>query len=264
MVRYGAEKDWPPYDFVDSGGKHTGLTRDMLELIGKYTSLKFQSEIANWDTLLAKTEAREIDLLPVLYDPEGKRDYLLLTRPYLTTLSYFFIHEDVKASDFEDLDNKTIAIPKGYGEIKTIKQTFPKLKILETENLETAVHAVIERKADVLLENYSVVSYLLKHYNTNVIRPFKAIPNNPTKNLAMAVRKDLPVLFSIVQKTLTAILQKEKQQINDKWLDYKKKDVDEKIQVSEPERQWLATHPVIRFTGDPDWLPYEAFDSKGH
>ena len=236
----------------------------MLELIGKYSSLKFQPEIANWDTLLAKTEAREIDLLPVLYDPEDKHDYLLLTKPYQTALSYFFIHEAVLASDFDDLDNKTVAIPKGYGEIKTIALNFPTLKILETENLEAAVHAVLERKADLLLENYSVVSYLLKQYNINVIRPFKAIPNNPTKNLAMAVRKDLPVLFSIVQKTLAAILLKEKQQINDKWLDSKEKEVDEKIQVSEPERQWLAAHPVIRFTGDPDWLPYEAFDSKGH
>jgi hypothetical protein len=35
VVRYGGEKEWPPYDFVDEDGKHTGLSRDMLELIAK-------------------------------------------------------------------------------------------------------------------------------------------------------------------------------------------------------------------------------------
>ena len=29
------------------------------------------------------------------------------------------------------------------------------------------------------------------------------------------------------------------------------------------ERTWLTDHPVIRFTGDPSWLPIEAFDKDG-
>jgi len=33
--------------------------------------------------------------------------------------------------------------------------------------------------------------------------------------------------------------------------------------LTEAERQWLETHPSVRFTGDPNWLPYEAFNSKG-
>jgi two-component system, NarL family, sensor histidine kinase EvgS len=263
VVRYGAEKDWSPYDFVDAAGKHTGLSRDMLQLIGKYTGLKFQPEIANWDELLTKTKAHQIDLLPVLYDPEDRRAYLTLTKPYQTTLSYFFIHEAIQAKTFEDLNNKTIAIPKGYGQIKQIKARFPKLKVLETENLKAALQAVLERKADVLLENYSVISYLLKQYNISVIRPFKVMPAGEVQNLAMAVRTDLPVLFSIIQKTLDTITEQEKQHINDKWLGYQEHHADEQFQVNDEERQWLAEHPVIRFTGDPNWLPYEAFDNKG-
>ena len=33
--------------------------------------------------------------------------------------------------------------------------------------------------------------------------------------------------------------------------------------LSENERQWLNNHPTVSFTGDPNWLPYEAFDSNG-
>ena len=37
-----------------------------------------------------------------------------------------------------------------------------------------------------------------------------------------------------------------------------------KLKISDEERNWLQKHPEITFTGDPDWLPYEAFDEKGN
>ena len=36
------------------------------------------------------------------------------------------------------------------------------------------------------------------------------------------------------------------------------------LQLTDNERLWLDTHPTATFTGDPNWLPYEAFDSEGH
>jgi len=36
------------------------------------------------------------------------------------------------------------------------------------------------------------------------------------------------------------------------------------LQLSESERLWLEAHPTVSFTGDPNWLPYEAFDSEGN
>jgi signal transduction histidine kinase len=33
--------------------------------------------------------------------------------------------------------------------------------------------------------------------------------------------------------------------------------------LSEEERQWLNENPTVSFTGDPNWLPYEAFDANG-
>ena len=34
-------------------------------------------------------------------------------------------------------------------------------------------------------------------------------------------------------------------------------------QLSDSERLWLTNHPTVSFTGDPNWLPYEAFDNNG-
>ena len=35
------------------------------------------------------------------------------------------------------------------------------------------------------------------------------------------------------------------------------------LQLTEDEREWLEENPIAGFTGDPNWLPYEAFDSHG-
>ena len=35
------------------------------------------------------------------------------------------------------------------------------------------------------------------------------------------------------------------------------------INFNDSEREWLKNHPTVTFTGDPNWLPYEAFDNKG-
>lgn len=36
-----------------------------------------------------------------------------------------------------------------------------------------------------------------------------------------------------------------------------------KLELTESELQWLENNPTVSFTGDPNWLPYEAFDNSG-
>ncbi|MBT3344181.1 MAG: PAS domain S-box protein [Gemmatimonadetes bacterium] len=36
-----------------------------------------------------------------------------------------------------------------------------------------------------------------------------------------------------------------------------------RVELTAEERTWLADHPTVRFTGDPSWLPIEAFNDQG-
>ena len=38
---------------------------------------------------------------------------------------------------------------------------------------------------------------------------------------------------------------------------------DSQLKLTDSESEWLENNPTVSFTGDPNWLPYEAFDSKG-
>lgn len=37
----------------------------------------------------------------------------------------------------------------------------------------------------------------------------------------------------------------------------------DKIKLSSTEKKWLVNNPVVTFSGDPNWLPFEAFDKNG-
>ena len=35
------------------------------------------------------------------------------------------------------------------------------------------------------------------------------------------------------------------------------------IDLTQTERKWIKENPIVKFTGDPNWLPYEAFKKDG-
>ncbi|WP_052700165.1 ATP-binding protein [Methylocucumis oryzae] len=89
------------------------------------------------------------------------------------------------------------------------------------------------------------------------------LPPGEARRLHMAVRKDLPILASIVRKSLDAIPIADKIDLEDKWFERTPSKTSKPIYISKTEQKWLAEHPIIRFSGDPKWLPYEAFDNNG-
>ena len=36
------------------------------------------------------------------------------------------------------------------------------------------------------------------------------------------------------------------------------------LSLTKEELQWIKDNPIVKFTGDPNWLPYEAFDENGN
>lgn len=40
-------------------------------------------------------------------------------------------------------------------------------------------------------------------------------------------------------------------------------ETDTPLKLTPEEKAWIELHPVINFTGDPNWLPFEAFNKKG-
>lgn len=262
-IIYGAERDWTPYDYLNRQGKHEGVARDFLDLIERDTGLEFEALVDDWPGLLERARQGRIDLLPVIYFSEARDEFLTFTRSYQSMLDYIFVRDDVEANTLEDLSGRTVAIPKGFLHMETIRKQFPEWRILPVGTLMEAVESVIEKKADILVESHSVISHLLKKHNITTIRPFKILPPGDVRRLYMAVPHDRQILANIINKALAAIAEPERQRIQGKWFGIQSIEMLRPISLTMQEREWLNRQPRLRFGGNPDWLPYEGFDADG-
>ncbi len=268
VVVVGGETDWPPFDFVRDG-EYTGVAKDYLDLLQKYTGITFKVKTGyTWDQLLQLMWEKQIDLLPMLYWSEQRTAYMHFTRPYLTVRHYVFVSKEVDTiRSMGDLGGKSVAIPKGYAQIELLQQEHPQIRILEVNNPLEAIDAVITQRADALIENTALVSHLIKENNIQGLKPAFATELG-VNQLYMAVRKDWPVLRDIIQKGLDAISFSERYLITNKWISLDSADrevaasINERLSLTPDEQNYLQQKKVIKACVDPNWMPLEKLEKN--
>jgi signal transduction histidine kinase/ABC-type nitrate/sulfonate/bicarbonate transport system substrate-binding protein/DNA-binding NarL/FixJ family response regulator len=260
-VIVGGGPDWAPFDFVDSKGKYIGIANDYLNLISEKTGLKFDVQVDKWSNNLQKMKESKIDLLDAVYYTDQRATYMNYTKPYFEMLDYFFIRDDLNISTIKDLNGKRVAMPKGYAHGDILKKEFPKIKIVAVDTFLEAIYAVLENRADALFDTYVSLSYVLKKNSISTIIPFKSYRSKGNKKLHMSTSKNRPLLTRIIDKGLLAITDDEKEKIYNRWVGKAKS---KKTVLTKDETQYLIKNPTVTFTGNPDWLPFEAFDKSDH
>ncbi len=264
LVRVGGSPDWTPFNFAEKGN-YKGVANDYLRLIAKKTGLSLDISIAPWAENLQKTKDGDIDLLGAVYHTEDREQYLYFSKPYFEVLDYFFIRDDVDALIFNDLNGMRVAVPEGYAHINFLQKNFPKIEIVRVATFGAAIDAVLEGRAELLYDTYGSLIYTFEKKGINTIIPFKSTARLGEKYIHIATAKGLPELASIVQKGLDAITEDEQRAISRRWLGPRDEGLgwQGRIELTDTEQAWLSEHQQIRFTGDPNWLPYEAFDKQG-
>lgn len=266
VVTVGREIDWPPFNYTDKTGQQVGITIDILKLISKKTGVKFEySEPGSYAQLHEKLSEGSIDLMAAVYYSEQRSTYALHTPSYLTLQEYVFVRTDSDIRTFEDLNDRTLAIPSGYATINLLKSVAPDINILETRSILDAIELVLKGEADATMDSQSVVEFYLRENTLSGLRSFSSeLGSNP---LRMLVNGDKPLLHSILTKAIVSITQEERIDVLSDWIDT---DNDPKS-ASSPfrslltvqENLWLKEHSVIRFSGDPDWPPFEFIEESG-
>lgn len=264
-VIYAAEKDWAPYDFVDSKGNHIGISRSLLERISDLTGIKFIPDVDSWENLLQKTKQGKIVLMPVLLYTPTRSHIFTYSERYGANTPYFFTNQIDAFKDGNDLKNKTVAIPKSYGYIETIKRLYPKLTVLEFDTLKLAINSVLEGKADLLVDSHASAKYMLNSLGIGSIKAFTPVSDNSLDSIYMATLKENSLLIDIINKSLNTISQDEKQKILNYWLSFTStQELDKRIALSPSEIAWMNFNHKVRLSGHPNWIPFETFDKNGH
>lgn len=265
-LRVTNKMEMAPLDFVRDGVP-TGFSIDYLDLLARKTGL--QVEYVNglpWDELLVQLKEKKIDITHSLIETSERKEFLDFTSSYMNLPWAYFGHVGADPiNSIDDLEGKRIGIVEGSIPWEIYSADYPHLNLIGYKSSIRALNDLSDGTIDVFpnllpLTNYKITSNLID--NVEVIG-MKFFPENSINGqMRLAVRKDWPILKSILQKGMNSVTEKEFSAISNKWYTQIQDNIN--IGLSEEERLWLSENNKIRVSVDADGTaPYEFINEKG-
>ncbi len=216
VVSY-SEVDWAPMSIIKNGTM-IGVMNEYLKEITKKTGIIFEyKEASSWPEVLQKFKNKEIDIIPGI----GASDYetkLGLVSDTYANFPFVLVTKNSKSfiSSIDELEGKTIAVPKYWTSYNYLKEQKPNIKVIATKNVFEALDMVKDGKADAFLGHMAIGMYYVGTYYTSMLHIAGQV--NYNFNHKILVQEDEPLLLSIINKVLHSISEKKHLKIKDKWL----------------------------------------------
>lgn len=219
VIRVGIDHNWPPVEWVDEKGRHTGISASYLHLLEKRLGIRFEIDYSRtlWSDSLRAVNNGELDMLSAAAVTDARNENLVFSRPYLKQTMVIVTNSRVGyVNDLNDLHGKKVAVVRSYASEEFLRTYYPKIiPVLADSSLE-ALKKVASGEAYACIEGLSIVSYLIEQHN---LKNIKVVGETPFRyDLAFAFRKDWGILASISDKVLASITPSEYDEIHGHWL----------------------------------------------
>lgn len=253
-IHIGAMDAWPPLNFVDDNGIPKGIGADYIRLLNKRLGDRLVIRPAPFKESFSKVKNKQLDALMDITPKKERQQFFAFTRSYLTIPHVYVGRKDGPYFDSaQDLFGKTIALEKGYYNVRLFHENYPQVSVKQYPSTAEALGAVSRGEADAYAGNRAVVMYLIEQellYNLSV----QGRMAQPSVRLNIGVRKDWPILARILDMAIADIRREEIKKIHKTWIGELKV---AQLGLSTIERKWLREHPVIRVSSEADYPPFD-------
>ncbi len=263
-IRVHNETDWPPFNFAENGVPK-GYSVDFMNLLAKKTGLKVEYVTGpSWNEFLEMMKQGELDVMLNIVKTPERQKYLLYTGSYFENPNVILSHRNKQYGSLEELFGKTVSVPKGFFYEEILRRDYPRINLHLVKNAIESIKAVSYGKADAALGEQAVFTHLIdRHMMTDLIISGEAKTGNPELALLnIAVRTDLPILLSILQKAMRKVSVEEERVLRMRWIPHIHSH--ERVDLTRQQRRWLGEHPKFSLGIDPAWPPFEFMDRGVH
>ena len=260
VIRVQNEDDYPPYDFsVD--GKPKGYSIEYLSLVAEKTGLNFKYINGfSWAEILENMKHRKLDIIHTCYNATERKEYALFTRPYMRDFKMLIIKNGSDIQNLQSLKHKKLGVLKGSSWIPELKASYPDIVYVETGSTIDLLKMISIAEVDAGLESVNLVKYLLKKEFVHGLEFRRIVDPHICKEMDrewhIGVRKDWPLLKSIIEKGMDSLTIDELSSLREKWFG-KEKFRKITVNLTDEEKEFLKQHPVIRVSNELDWPPFD-------
>ena len=217
-ITYAPNIFWPPADYIDDRGIHKGIVADYIQLIENRLEISFRKVyFKNWSDIVSGLESSEVDFVGGIHETKARSRFLNFTDFYLSIpLVILTQNEYPDISSESEINTMNLACAADYASLEYIKNTYPKADLFECQNDLEAILKSSLGNTDGTVIDLMTASFLVEKYGINNLK--FATELDFKWHLRIGVRKDLPELQSILNKTLKSISSEERAAIYKKWI----------------------------------------------
>jgi len=268
VIRFGTDGSWDPFVRRGTAGTLNGLDVDFINNINQVSGANIELVTGKWVDIVNKAKTHEIDGLATSAALKKRESYFNFTNSYISVFTMVILRSDstLSVTGLSDLKGKTVAFQKENAFIRSLLESYPEINTIESPSELDAVEVMVKGRADAVIGNVAIYNTILRKFKQSIKIGY-FIYDKPT-NLLYSIRKDWPLLTSIINKSLTALPQEKKNRIFARWFGFSLAEFDlgkdaKHVSLTAREQAWIKEHPEIRLGVDPAWQPVEFVDKKG-
>lgn len=264
IITVGMMPDFTPFSYYH-GEEVVGFEHDLLKIVSKRSGLKFEKKIDQWSTIYNNFKNKKVDMITSISHKEYREEFTTFTSSYYDIPIMIFVRDDFgKYEGAKSLEGKRVGVLKDVFYIKELEK-LDNLDLVFYDGYEDLAEDLVFGKVDVIIQNLTNINHLIKkHLYSNIkLASELVLPNTKNEDLRFGIQIEKPLLSSILQKALSSITVKEKENLVNKWIGSIKEYSGGHIELNKDEIAYLANKP-IKYCINPSGLPFEGFNKDGN
>ena len=218
IIKVAVDANWAPLEYVDKQGRLQGISRDYLDKLEDILGVTFEPTAGeSWQDVVEKVKRLELDMFSSVRPTPERATYLNFTSEYISQPIMIFSRANVPyIGNLEKLHGRKVAGIESYAVYELLKTYHPEIELVSVPSIEEAVRLVARGEVNAFVGNINITTYYL---NKLGLAEIKVVGETPYRSgQAMAVRKDWPILATILDKAIKTIPAEEQQAIQQRWL----------------------------------------------
>ena len=224
-IKYVYDSHREPFEYLNDLGTHSGIVADVLDLISKKSSIKFEAiKTKDWKEANQLMKENKADMFSFIIQNSDREKYLNFTDKILFKVPVVFLTKSNDDNLYEnikfDFKDKIIGIVEGRAIYKKLIKEYPSLHFVKLQNIEDGFKQLEDGRVDIISLNKSTAKYYIKLKGYNDVKIATSV--DVYFNFKMALQKSLPPeAFSIINRSLNNITEQEINKIYNRYINVK-------------------------------------------
>ncbi len=216
-LRLAGLPDWPPFESAQDG-THQGMVTDTLDILQKRLGITLvRVSAGSWSATLEGLAMREVDVIGAVSITPRRQNEFSFSRAYLSYPIVMAVRDDMRfIGALDELENERVAVVRESAGQDFLRIGHPHLNLVFLDSLDDGLFGLSNGEIDVLISNIPSITYAVNRLGITNIKLTGITPY--TDQIAVAVRRDWPVLAGILNKGLATLSDEERDGIYRKWV----------------------------------------------